>query len=126
LFDTWFDSQLTMSVFDLVPDEPLTQADVDADDLGEAVARCAWCGAELEPEEGRFVSFTLPDRSRFAHREGLVLPIAVGKDQIVAGIMTSESSEAADRAEDLVVRVCTSRCEKAVRKTVTKALKRLR
>jgi hypothetical protein len=125
MFDQWFDAHFTMSVFDLTPDEPLTQTDVELADLEEVMSRCAWCGIELEADSDRYVSFTLPDRSRFAHREGLVLPLMTRNNQIVAGIMTAASSEKAAKGEDLILRVCTSRCEKAVRKAVPKALKQI-
>src|SRR5437870_3545441 len=44
LFDEWFDVELNDSVFDLTPEEPLTQGDVDANDLQEMMGRCASCG----------------------------------------------------------------------------------
>lgn len=126
MFDQWFDAEIAMSVFDLVPEEPLTQSDVELADLHDAMSRCAWCEVDIEPEAGRVVSFTLADRSRFAHREGLVLPVAVRDERVVVGIMTPASSDESAHGEDVVFRVCTSRCEKAVRKAVPKALKAMK
>ena len=124
MFDAWFDSELTDSVFDLTPEEPLTQADVEAADLDYAVHRCAWCDIEIDEGAGRFVGFALADRGRLAHREGLVLPLAVDEERVVIGIMSQADSNAARAGEDVVFRACTSRCEKAIRKAVPKALRR--
>ena len=125
LFDSWFDAALTLSVVDLAPDEPLTQSDIDVADLHDAMMHCAWCEIEVEPEAGRLIGLTLPDRDRFAHRQGLVLPVLIRNDRIVTGIMTLETSQEAANGEDLIFRACPSRCEKLIRKTVPKALKRV-
>jgi ribosomal protein L24E len=123
MFDAWFDTQLTDSVFDLTPDEPLTQADVEADDLDYAVHHCAWCGIEIDAGAGRYVSFKLAHRARFAHREGLAFPLEVDAERFAVGIMTREESEASLRGDDIVFRACTSACEKGLRKAVPKALR---
>ena len=123
MFDTWFGVELTGSVFDLTPQEPLTQAEVEADDLAYATQRCAWCDIEIDDGAGRFVGFALPDRTRAAHREGLVLPLVVDDERVVTGIMSHADSDEAKGGEDLVFRACTSRCEKAIRKVVPKALR---
>lgn len=125
LFESWFDAELISSVFDLTPDEALTQAEVDLADLHDTMMRCAWCEIDLEPEKGRFVAFALPNRERLAHREGRVLPVLVGNDRIVNGILTPATSEEAANGEDLIFRACTSRCEKLIRKCVPKPLNRL-
>jgi len=61
-FDEWFDAEITMAVYDLVPEEPLTNEDVELADLQGARSHCAWCDAELKPEKGRLVSFALATR----------------------------------------------------------------
>ena len=124
LFDTWFDVEMTDSVVDLVPDEPLTELDIEVADLEYAISHCAWCDSEIEPEAGRFAGFKMPDRDRFAHREGLVLSLAIDDERVVNGIMTRADSAEARAGEDLVFRACTSRCEKAIRKAVPKALRK--
>jgi hypothetical protein len=124
MFNAWFDSEVTDSVFDLTPEEPLTQADVEGADLDTAVHRCAWCDIEIDEGAGRFVGFSLADRGPWAHREGLVLPLAVDKERVVIGIMSQADSGAARAGEDVVFRACTSRCEKAIRKAVPKALRK--
>ena len=124
MFDAWFVAELTDSVFDLVPGEPLTQTEVELEDLDDAVHRCAWCDIEVDEGAGRFVSVALADRSLFATREGLVVPLAVDDERVVMGIMSRAESPAAQAGEDLVFRACTSRCEKAIRKMVPKALRR--
>jgi len=124
LFDAWFDVEMLDSLFDLAPEEALTQSDVDALDLDDAVHRCAWCDIEVADGAGRFVGFKLSDRSRFAHREGLVVPLVADDERMVVGIMTRTDSESAREGEDLVFRACTSRCEKALRSVVPKALRR--
>ena len=124
MFDAWFDVELTGEVFDLTPEEPLTQADVEAADLAYAVQCCAWCDLEVDEGAGRFVSFALTDRSRVAHREGLVLPLVVDDERVVIGILSHADSDRARAGEDLLFRACTSRCEKAIRKVVPKALRK--
>jgi hypothetical protein len=124
VFDAWFDVVVTDSVFDLTPEEPLTQRDVELVDLQDAVSRCAWCEIEIEPEAGRDVGFKLSDRSRFEHRAGLVLPLLVDDERVVVGIVALPDSDEARAGEDLIFRACTSRCEKAIRKVVPKALRK--
>lgn len=125
LFDAWFDAEVSDSVFDLTPEEPLTQADVEAEDLAYAIQRCAWCDIEVDEGAGRFVGFGLADRGRVAHREGLVLPLVIDDERVVIGIMSHADSDKAKAGEDLLFRACTSRCEKALRKAVPKALRKL-
>ena len=59
MFNQWFDVELNASVYDLTPEEPLTQAEVDLADLEEASGRCAACGLDVEHGEGRFAGFKL-------------------------------------------------------------------
>src|SRR3954471_3332453 len=40
LFDAWFDVELCASVYDLDPDQPLTQREVDAIEVTEALTTC--------------------------------------------------------------------------------------
>jgi ribosomal protein L24E len=124
MFDSWFDAELTDSVFDLVPEQPLTQTDVELADLNDAVHYCAWCDVELEPGAGRFVGFALEDRERVSHREGLVLSLSIDDERVVHGVLSPADSDEARAGEDLVFRVCTSRCEKGLRKAVPKALRK--
>jgi hypothetical protein len=126
LFDAWFGVVATDSVFDLTPEEPLTQRDVDLVDLQDVVGRCAWCEIEVEAEAGRYVGFKLSDRSRFQHRAGLVLHLLVDDRQVVSGIVAMPDSDQARAGEDLIFRACTSRCEKALRSAVPKALRKMR
>lgn len=125
LFDRWFDAELTDTVVDLIPEEPLTQADMEHAALTDVLHHCAWCDLELEPTEGRNVTFTVPERDRLASREGLSLTLFVDKEQALAGIVTSEDSPAAAAGEDLLFRACSSRCEKRIRKEAPRALRRL-
>jgi hypothetical protein len=125
MFDRWFGAELTESVFDLDPQEALTETDVELAALAEAFQTCAWCDLELGKEEGRATGFPLADRERFASREGLVLPIPIDKDDVLIGIVTPRDSDDARAGNDLLVRVCSSRCERVVRKLVPKALRRM-
>jgi len=124
MFNEWFASELTGSVYDLIPDEPLTHAEVEEADLDYAVHRCAWCDIEVGEGEARLVGFKLADRNRLAHREGLVVPLAIDEERVVIGVMSRTDSEAALAGEDVVFCACTSRCEKALRRAVPKALRR--
>ncbi len=123
MFDAWFNAEMTDTVIDLAPDEPLTEADMDLEDLDMALHTCAWCERELEEGEGRFTGFKLADRERLAHREGRVLSLLVGKERVVTGVVTPAASEAARTGDDLVFRVCATRCEKPLKKLVPRALR---
>ena len=125
MFDAWFHVEMLDALFDLTPEEPLTQTDVEVLDLEDAVQRCAWCDLTIDEGAGRFVGFKLADRTRFAHREGLVVPLAVDDERTVVGIMTRRDSPEAAGGDDLLFRACTSRCEKAIRSVVPKALRSL-
>ena len=128
MFDAWFDVELNDSVFDLTPEEPLTQVEVDAADLAEMMARCASCGIELGENEGRLIGFKLASRTLYKPFEGRVLPLAIDDSDeadVVLTLVTSQDSAAAKEGDDLVVHVCSSRCEKVMRSVVPKALRRL-
>jgi hypothetical protein len=64
LFDAWFDVEVVDSVFDLAPEEPLTQTDVEALNLDDAVRHCAWCDIAVAEGAGRFVGFKRRRRYR--------------------------------------------------------------
>ncbi len=123
MFDAWFDAELTDAVYDLVPDHPLTHEQVELADLDYTIQHCAWCEAEVEPEAGRLVGFKLVDRSRIAHREGLTIALALDEERVVLGVVSPAESEPARAGEDVLFRACTSRCEKAIRKVVPKAMR---
>jgi ribosomal protein L24E len=125
MFDAWFDAEITDTVIDLVPEHPLTEIDVELADLGEAFHLCAWCDLEIEKGQGRFVGFKLADRDRFADRAGLTLSLPIGRERVLIGVVTPEESPEAVDGDDLVFRACSSRCEKAIRKLVPKALKKM-
>jgi hypothetical protein len=123
VFDQWFDVELNASVCDLTPDEPLTQSDVDFEDLAEASGRCAECGLDVEPDAGRYVGFKLADRKGFDFLQGRVLPLPINDKESVLCIVTRAESDEARAGDDLLVRVCSSRCEKVIRKLVPPALR---
>jgi hypothetical protein len=123
LFDEWFDVELNHSVYDLTPEEPLTQRDVDLADLSEATATCAACGMQIDAGEGRFVGFTLADRRAFKLFEGRVIPLPIEDEEAVLCIVSPEDSDDARAGDDVLVMACSSRCEKGLRKIVPRALK---
>ena len=125
LFDAWFDAELTEAVYDLTPDEPLSEREVELADLSYTLHHCAWCDLELEEHEGRSVGFKLANRDLFAGREGLTMPLPVNEERIVTGIFTAPDSPAAATGDDYVFRACTSHCDKMLRKHVPRALQRL-
>jgi len=126
MFDAWFDAVVTDAVVDLAPEEPLTETDMELADLDVAMHTCAWCGRELENKaEGRFSGFTIKDRERLAHRQGLVLDLLVRKDRVVAGVVTPADSQEAQSGDDLVFRVCSRACEQPLKKLVPPALRKL-
>ena len=123
MFDAWFDAEITDTVFDLVPEEPMTETDVELADISDALHFCAWCDLEIEEGQGRFVGFRLSDRDRFADRAGLAVSLRIDRDRSVLGMVAPDNSTEAD-GEDLGFRACSSRCEKALRKAVPKALRK--
>jgi hypothetical protein len=125
LFDQWFAAELTDTVIDLTPDEPLTEGDVEAAAIADALQHCAWCDLELEPDEGRRVAIKVLERERLAAREGLALTLFVDEEQALPGIFTAQDSPPAAAGEDLIFRACSSRCEKLIRKEAPRALRRL-
>jgi hypothetical protein len=126
LFDAWFDLELTEAVVDLVPEEPLSAADVESADIAYTISHCAWCDLDLDPSEGRRISFTVSDRAPLAAREGLTLVLPMGGDHFVTGILSAPESDGAKAGDDLIFMVCSSRCEKLIRKGVPRALRRLK
>jgi hypothetical protein len=125
LFDAWFDVEFTEAVVDLVPEEPLSEAEVEAADIAYTINHCGWCDLELKPSEGRRLTFTLTDRRVVASREGLALVLPMSDDRVVSGLVSAADSDAARAGEDLLFRACSSRCEKLIRKHVPRALRRL-
>ena len=125
VFDEWFGVELTETVIDLTPDEPISETDVELADLTYAFSHCAWCDLELDEHAGRNVGFKVADRQLFTQREGLVLPLPISDERVVMGVFTAADSDAALAGDDFVFRVCTSRCEKILRKEVPRALRRL-
>jgi len=125
LFDAWFSVELSDTVVDLGPDEPLTEGEVEMAAVDDALQHCAWCDLELEPDEGRRVGLQVADRERLHFREGLALSLFVDDERALAGVLTTRDSAAAAAGEDLVFRACSSRCEKLIRKEAPRALRRL-
>ena len=100
MFDVWFAVELTDTVVDLAPDEPLTEADMELAAVNDVLHHCAWCDLELEPHEGRNVGLKVTDRERFASREGLTLSLLMDDEHVVAGILTTQDSDAAAAGDD--------------------------
>ena len=125
MFDTWFDTEIGDCVVDLTPEEPLTDADLDREELDVAQHTCAWCERELEAGEGRYTGFTLKDRERLKHREGLALSLVLDEHHIVLGIITPAQSEEGRAGDDIVFKVCSRACEQPLKKLVPPALRKL-
>jgi hypothetical protein len=125
MFDDWFDAELVDAVVDLVPEEPLSEAEVEEADIQYVLEHCAWCDLELDEGNRRAVGLRLADRESWAVRQGLTLPILL-PDRVLTGIMTTPDSPAALAGDDLVFSACSSRCEKIIRKEAAHGLKRAR
>ena len=123
MFDAWFEVELCASAYDLDPAEPMTQGEVDSLDLAEALEVCAGCGIEVDPEHARFAGFTVAEPKRLDLWRGRVLPLSIDDEHTVLCIARLPTSPETDAGDDLLVRVCSSQCEKAVRKVVPKALR---
>src|SRR5262249_53778160 len=125
MFDASFDVELGESVYDLMPGEPLNQREADFADMLEAQRRCASCGLQLEDHEGQYATFKLADPESFAPFRGRVLPLTLNEDEELLAIVSPADSDEAVAGEDVLVRVCSSQCEKVVRTIVRKALQRV-
>jgi len=125
MFDEWFDAELVDSIIDLVPDDPLTEDDMDLLDLDDAMSHCAWCERELEVDDGRMVTCKLSNRDLFEHREGRIILLAVGSGRSVAGLVTPRDSEPARENADVIFRACSRACEKRLSTKVPTALQAL-
>jgi hypothetical protein len=122
MFDAWFDAELADALFDLVPDAPLTEDEMDLADVDDALNTCAWCGCELPVPEGRMVSFRLTDRDAFAEREGRVYHFVVDRKRVRRGIVTEPDSTPAQEDADLIFRACSRACEKRIERAIPRAL----
>jgi hypothetical protein len=125
MFDAWFAAELGDSIIDLVPDEPLTEDDVELEELDAALNTCASCGVELVVGSGRMVSFQLSHRERLEHREGRVLTLLAGRNRVITGVVTPKDSTPAVENADIIFRACGRRCEKQILKIVPRALRDL-
>src|SRR5262249_34355824 len=110
LFARWFDAEVTESVYDLTPEEPLTHTDVELSDLDAVMHRCGWCEVELEGDAGRLITFELPDRTRLAHRAGLAVPVRIDDKRSVIGAMSPDDSDLARDGQDVLFRACSRQC----------------
>ncbi len=125
MFGAWFTAELCGSIIDLAPDEPLTEEDVELEELDVALNTCAVCGAELPAGSGRMIPFRLSHRDRLEHREGRVVALLVARNRIFAGVVTPKDSTPAQENVDVMFRACSRRCEKQVLKLVPRALRDL-
>ena len=125
MFDAWFDVELTESVYDLTPDEPLTQDELEAAERIEAVARCAWCGIEVEEDGGTFAGFDFAPRGSLALFAGRVLPLTIDRERVVFCLVAPEELDEMFAGDDVLVRACGVTCEQALRKVVPEALRSL-
>jgi len=94
MFDEWFETELADAVVDLVPEDALSEDDLETLDVQAALTSGAWCGGELPDRSGRLVAFELPHRELFEAREGRVLDLlARNPARIVRGIVTPRESD---------------------------------
>ena len=144
MFDEWFATELAGSIVDLVPEEPLTEADMEDLDFEDALRHCAWCDTELGLEQGRDVRFEIEQPSLLRHRQGRVLALAIERDRAAIGVVARAAvDDAADVGEqdddataaagtddqetplEAVFRACSRPCEKRLLKAVPPALRAL-
>jgi hypothetical protein len=121
MFDQWFDVIVGQGVVDLDEEVPLTEDDLDAEDLAYATNVCAWCGTELT-DGGREVSFAVSDRRLIEERAGLVLEVRVDDEHAPIGVVPDDESRVP--GEDVVFHACSRDCMQALRKHVPPALRR--
>ena len=103
MFDAWFDAEITDTVIDLVPDEPLTQTDVELADSRRSVATLRVVRPGDREERGPLRRLQAGGWDRFADRAGLTVPLRIDDECILLGAMTPDTSQEAQDGEDLVV-----------------------
>jgi hypothetical protein len=124
MFDAWFDVQLGNEVVDLVPEEPLTEEDLDVADLEACLRECTWCGAEIDPDGGRVAGFAIERPERLTHRAGRTLSVVVNRDRTIVGVVSPLDSDAAAAGGHIVFRTCSRDCDRALKATAPRALRK--
>jgi hypothetical protein len=122
MFDAWFDVAIGESIIDLDPMEPLSQDELDAADVDEAMSVCAWCGTDLD-DGGREVWFMLQDRGLLEGDVSRVLPVLAEDNRLLLGVIPA-ADEPRPPAEDIVFYACNRQCMQALKKHVPPALRR--
>lgn len=124
MFREWFEVTVGQGVVDLDSDAPLTEDELDAEEVAYAMNVCAWCGAELT-DHGREVPIAVPDAAWVEERRGRAVQIDVDDDHAPIGVVPSEDDET-EPGDDIVFHVCSRDCMQAIRTHVPPALKRHR
>ncbi len=124
MFRAWFDVTVGQGVVDLDPDAPLTDEDLDAEELTYARTVCAWCGTELT-EQSRDVAVAISDTTWLEERRERAVSVRVDDEHVPIGIVAPADGGEAARPE-IVFRVCSRACMQAVSRRVPAALRRLR
>ena len=136
MFHAWFAVELADSIVDLVPEDPLTEEEVEAVELDHLKRACAWCATELWEDAGRIVAFPLAEQADFGDREGRVLSLLIGRDRILTGVVTGADTQTSEvgtperetpepKVSRLVFRACSRPCEKHMLRAVPRPLKAL-
>lgn len=121
MFRAWFDVTLGQGVVDLDPEAPITEDELDAEEVAYAMNICAWCGTELT-NHGREVPIAVSDVSWLEERRGSAVQIDVDEEHAPIGVVPPVEGEEAPRPE-IVFHVCSRECMQAITKRVPPALK---
>jgi hypothetical protein len=124
MFDEWFEVEQGDIVFDLAPDEPLTDENMDVDALQAALNTCAWCERELEEGAGQFVGFLVGDRDSLEDRESYAFSLPIDENRVVIGVVPPADSDARREGGDIIFKACSRDCERRLKKAVPPALRR--
>jgi hypothetical protein len=124
MFRAWFDVAVGQGVVDLDPDAPITEDDLDAEEVAYAMNVCAWCGTELT-DHGREVPIAVTDAAWLEERRGRAVQIVVDEEHAPMGVVPPAEDAGLPRAE-IVFHACSRECMQAITKRVPAALKQHR
>jgi len=125
MFHAWFQVTLGHGVFDLDPDEPLTEDELDAEDIEYAMNVCGWCGTELS-ENRRAVPFPMKDRAWLEERRGRVISVVLDDEHVATGVVPDGDEDTREPGNDVVFYACSRDCAQALNTHVPPALTRRR
>jgi len=116
-FRAWFDVTVVDGVFDADADAEWDVVDADAaeDELENALTECAWCGAQIDDEQGvatLFMTLAENDPIKVGENEVILVPVG-GRDR--RAVVARPGSDMAREGRDLTFTLCSEQCAKVMK-----------